>query len=46
MEGVKSSLGEYVQFGKWTFKNATDQLRKVTDPEEIRKFQEIGRAHV
>ena len=40
MEGVKSSLGEYVQFGKWTFKNATDQLRKVTDPEEIRKFQE------
>lgn len=40
MEGVKSSLGEYVQFGKWTFKNATDQLRKVTAPEEVRKFQE------
>ena len=35
-----SVLGEYVQYGKWTFKNATDQLRKVTDPEEVRKFQE------
>ena len=31
-----SVLGEYVQYGKWTFKNATDQLRKVTDPEEGR----------
>lgn len=32
--------GEYVQYGKWTFKNITDQVRTVTDPEEIRKFQE------
>lgn len=35
-----SGLGEYVQFGKWTFKNATDQLKKVTDPEEIQKFRD------
>ena len=35
-----AGLGAYVQFGKWTFKNVTDQLRKVTDPEEVRKFQE------
>lgn len=35
-----SVLGEYVQYGKWTFKNITGQLRKVTDPEEVRKFQE------
>ncbi len=43
MESVKpqgSGLGEYVQFGKWTFQNATDQLKKVTDPEEIRKFKD------
>ena len=43
MESVKSQgsgLGEYVQFGKWTFQNATDQLKKVTDPEEIRKFKD------
>ena len=35
-----SVLGEYVQFGKWTFKNVTGQLKKVTDPEEIQKFQD------
>lgn len=42
MDQVKSTgtLGEYVQFGKWTFKNITGQLKKVTDPEEIQKFQE------
>lgn len=44
MENIKvpggSRLGEYVQFGKWTFKNATDQIRQVTDPGEVQKFKE------
>lgn len=35
-----SRLGESVQFGKWTFQNATGQLRQVTDPAEIQKFKE------
>ena len=35
-----AGLGEYVQFGKWTFKNVTSQLKKVTDPEEIQKFKD------
>lgn len=37
---LTSRLGETVQFGKWTFQNATDQIRKIEDPEEIRNFQE------
>lgn len=35
-----SGLGEYVQFGRWTFQNITDKLQTVTDPEKIKKFQE------
>ena len=35
-----AGLGEYVQFGKWTFQNATDRLQRVTDPEEIQKFRD------
>lgn len=35
-----SRLGEYVQFGKWTFGNITDRLQTVTDPEEIKNFEE------
>lgn len=35
-----AGLGEYVQFGKWTFQNVTDRLRQVTDPEEIQKFRD------
>lgn len=35
-----SGLGEYVQYGKWTFQNVTDKLQTVTDPEKIKTFQE------
>ena len=34
-QSAASGLGEYVQFGKRTFKNATNQLQKVTDPAGI-----------
>lgn len=44
MDTVNGSagLGEYVQFGKWTFQNITDRLQTVTDPEKIKKFEETS----
>ena len=39
-QSAASGLGEYVQFGKWTFKNVTSQLQKVTDPAGIQKFDD------
>lgn len=33
-------LGKYVQYGKWTFENISDQVQTVTDPEKIKEFQE------
>lgn len=35
-----SGLGGYVQFGKWTFRNVTDSLQTVTDPEKVKAFEE------
>lgn len=35
-----SGLGEYVEFGKWTFRNITDRLQTVTDPEKVKTFEE------
>lgn len=39
-QSAASGLGEYVQFGKRTFKNATNQLQKVTDPAGNQKFDD------
>lgn len=39
-QGTAGGLGEYVSFGKWTFKNLTGSLQKVTDPEKIQKFKD------
>lgn len=42
MENVNSTsgLGEWVSYGKFTFKNITDQVRTTADPDDIQKFKD------